>query len=394
MMIAYWLFSALLIWLSFRSLRGGIGYLRFFKKELTRTPSNFTPFVTIIAPFRGTDQYIDENLDALARQNYPNFEMIFVVDDPQDPAVTYIEKKLGPGSKLIIAPAATDSSQKVENLRAGVAAADKRSEVFAFVDSDVRVGSEWLRHLVEPLEVGEVGAATGYRWFISANPTFASELRAAWNASIASSLGPKTTSNFCWGGSMAIRRDIFEKIGMAEKWNGTLSDDFAVTRAMKKAGLPIVFVPGALTASLGDTSLPEMLEFTTRQMKITRVYAPELWLVSLFGSAIFVTVMVASVLIIFQPASSVSKITALITLGSVTAFGFAKARSRLKAVRLALPEFEHHLDRQRLGQYTLWVLTPAVFLFNCIAALFSRRLTWRGTVYELKSPVETVIISD
>jgi hypothetical protein len=32
-------------------------------------------------------------------------------------------------------------------------------------------------------------------------------------------------------------------------------------------------------------------------------------------------------------------------------------------------------------------------LYNALAALFSRRITWRGITYELKSPTETVIIS-
>jgi cellulose synthase/poly-beta-1,6-N-acetylglucosamine synthase-like glycosyltransferase len=102
--------------------------------------------------------------------------------------------------------------------------------------------------------------------------SFASELRSAWNASIASALGPNLKSNFCWGGSTAIRRDVFERIDMREKWRGTLSDDFAVTRAIKAAGLAIYFVPKALIASVESCTFKELFEFTNRQMKITRVY--------------------------------------------------------------------------------------------------------------------------
>ena len=49
-----------------------------------------------------------------------------------------------------------------------------------------------------------------------------------------------------------------------------------------------------------------------------------------------------------------------------------------------------YLAGQQAG---LWLITPAIFLYNCIAAAFSRALTWRGTTYVLKSPHETVIIS-
>ena len=64
------------------------------------------------------------------------------------------------------------------------------------------LSTQWEGQVVN----GSVGAATGYRWFISNNPTFASEMRCAWNASTASALGPNTNTNFCWGGSSAIRR--------------------------------------------------------------------------------------------------------------------------------------------------------------------------------------------
>jgi hypothetical protein len=63
-----------------------------------------------------------------------------------------------------------------------------------------------------------------------------------------------------------------------------LSDDFAVTRAMKEADLPIHFVPQCLTATVEDCRFRELLEFSTRQMKITRVCAAPLWKASLIGS--------------------------------------------------------------------------------------------------------------
>jgi hypothetical protein len=78
----------------------------------------------------------------------------------------------------------------------------------------------------------------------------------------------------------------------------------------------------------------------------------------------------------------------------VSFFSIAKAWLRLSAVKLALPDYKADLNRQGWTQNTFWALTPAVFFYNCIAALFSRRLTWRGTTYELKSPVETVIITN
>jgi hypothetical protein len=105
-------------------------------------------------------------------------------------------------------------------------------------------------------------------------------------------------ANFCWGGATAINRATFERLGIREKWRGTLSDDFTVTRALHEAGLDIHFVPHALTPSIEDCSWRELFEFTTRQMKITRVYSPNLWVLSFIGSGLFATTMIASLLII------------------------------------------------------------------------------------------------
>lgn len=399
MTIIYCLFAALLIWLSFKSFRGGLAFLAFFRSELAKPLSDYTPFATIFAPCRGIDEGLEANLASLFNQNYPHYEVIFIVDDEQDPAVPVIHKLLNSKgdpipAKLIIAPKATNSSQKIENLRTAIPESADESEVFVFVDSDARPGADWLRRLIAPLENEAVGASTGYRWFISPRPSFASELRSAWNASIASALGPNTQSNFCWGGSMALRCSTFDKIGVVERWNGTVSDDFAVTRAVKDAGLVIAFVPQAMAVSHETCTFAEMLEFTTRQMKITRTYATPLWVVSFVGSAIFVSVMTASLLIaILARSNSWLVATALLTFGIVSALSIGKAYMRLKAVRLALPDWDRELGRQTFPQLTLFLLATIVFLYNCISALISRRITWRGTTYELKSATETVIIT-
>jgi ceramide glucosyltransferase len=46
-----------------------------------------------------------------------------------------------------------------------------------------------------------------------------------------------------------------------------------------------------------------------------------------------------------------------------------------------------------LAHLMLWPLASVLYLFNALAAAVSRRITWRGITYELKSPTETVILS-
>jgi cellulose synthase/poly-beta-1,6-N-acetylglucosamine synthase-like glycosyltransferase len=404
MIYIFYLLAAILVFFSYKSLRGGINYLDFFRKELTAPKSEFTPFVSIIVPCRGVDEGLKENLAALFRQDFPAYEIIFAVDAKTDESVAIIENIVRVNvknarnerqTKLIVAGKAKNESQKVHNLREAVRHIADESEIFVFVDSDARPSADWLRALVAPLRNEKIGAATGYRWFVSKKRNFASELRSAWNASIASALGANTESNFCWGGSMAIRRATFTKLNIRDAWRGVLSDDFTVTRAMEKAGLPIRFVPQALTVSIEDCNASELFEFTTRQMKITRVYAPNLWLASLLGSFLFNLVFVWGIyILIFYTANEFAFWFALAALLLVCVFSVGKANLRLNAVKLALKNYENELNKQFWTQNTLWIFAPAVFLYNDISAFFSRQIVWRGIRYELKSPVQTSIIEE
>lgn len=194
---------------------------------------------------------------------------------------------------------------------------------------------------------------------------------------------------------MALRREMFERLDIKSCWKGVLSDDFAVTKAVHDAGLELEFVPRALCASFEHQTLAEMLEFTTRQMKITRVYSPGLWLLSMFGSTLFCGVMIAGIAILLtSEIGSLSMIAAAVALALVTGFTLAKAFIRLRAVRFALSDHQALLAQQAVPQCVFAFVTPAIFLVNTILALFSRKIVWRGTTYELKSPSETVIIRE
>jgi cellulose synthase/poly-beta-1,6-N-acetylglucosamine synthase-like glycosyltransferase len=394
-------FATVVVWLGIVSLRGGARYLAYVRREMAKESENFAPRASVIAPCRGLDQGLRENVGALFDQRYPDYEIIFVSDRADDPALAVIEevrRELGPRSKarvrICLAGAATACGQKVHNLRAAVAEADPSSEVFVFVDTDARPDSGWLSSLIAPLADEQRGATTGYRWFIPVRGGLPSRLRAVWNASIASALGERGDRNFCWGGSTAIRRQTFERLNMMDEWRGTLSDDFAMTRALQRAKLPIHFVPRCLTASHEDCSFAELLEFTTRQMKITRVYAAHLWQAALLGSLVFVLVFFGGLaLVITRAALGHTYAVPLALVSIIYLLGAWKAYLRLRAVGLALAPHHAAPGRDAPAQLLLWPLASALFLYNALAAASSRRIEWRGITYELKSPEETVIIS-
>lgn len=424
-MVSLWVFyffAALLVLQSALSLRGGVRYLAYVRRETVRDQPDYTPYVSIIAPCRGLDQGLRENLAALFQQDYPAYEIIFVTDREDDPSLAIIEDVrqafktraqdasaqvltalMATGmttdietrvtTSVCIAGEATASGQKVHNLRVAVNKTNPRSEAFVFIDSDARPRNDWLRSLVAPLADESVGATTGYRWFIPTRGGFASILRSVWNASIASALGEQGERNFCWGGSTAIRRTTFSRARVPDAWRGAASDDFALTRALHRAQLPIHFVPACLTASHEDCSWRELLEFTTRQLKITRVYAAHLWQIVLISNLLFVLIFFGGfALVIACAALGLSFIAPLALILVIYALGTLKARLRWRAINIPLAQHRDQLRRGALAHHFFWPLASALYLYNALAALFSRRINWRGICYELKSPTETAII--
>ena len=400
-MWVYYFFAALLVLQAVISLQGGARYLSYIRRETNRERPEFTPYVSVISPCRGIDQGLHENLAALFRQEYPAYEIIFVTDRSDDPALTIIEEarrefeeSSGVAVQIVIAGEATECGQKVHNLAAAIRQTDPESEVFVFVDSDARPRALWLRSLVAPLADEEMGATTGYRWFIPVKGGFASILRSVWNASIASALGERSDKNFCWGGSTAIRRAIFDRALVMDEWSGAVSDDFAMMRALRRARLPVHFVPDCLTASHEDCNWRELLEFTTRQLKITRVYATHFWQVVLFSNLLFVLIFFGGLaLIIWRAALGLSFIGPLAFIFTIYALGIAKAYLRWRAINIPLAQYREELRRDAFFHLLLWPLASVLYLYNALCALLSRSIKWRGITYELKSPKETVIIA-
>jgi ceramide glucosyltransferase len=319
---------------------------------------------------------------------------LFVFDATDDPAIKIVDELKSSAAvpaRTVIAGPATDSGQKVHNLRVAVKEIDPQSEVLVFVDTDARPGKDWLRNLVAPLADATLGASTGYRWFVPERGGIASRLRSVWNASVASALGSDTTKNFCWGGSTAIRRTTFAKLNVSERWRGTVSDDFTITHVLKEAKLPIHFTPNCLVASAGDCDFRELFEFTTRQIKITRVYASHLWLPLLLGSSLFAIAFFGGlILLLLQILKNLSPTVPLpLVLFLIFTLGATKSFLRFRAVSTVL----HTSPRDLVAHIVLWPFASLLYLYNAIAAGFSRRITWRGITYELKSPTEAVIIS-
>jgi ceramide glucosyltransferase len=380
------------------SLWDGYEWFRMVRRRLGSHAGFYAPFVAVICPCKGNEPGLEENLTALTRFEYPNYEIYFSLATSLDPALKIIERVKATTDRpvhIVIAGPPEDCGEKVYNLRRAVEAVPENLEVLVFVDSDVRLPRGWLTKLVAPLQDPRVGATTSYRWIIpsrSGAEGFASALASAWNASVATMLG-RARENFCWGGATAIRRKAFDDAHVLEAWKGAVSDDLALTHALAAAGKPIVFCPECLAATTHPWTGADLLEFTNRQILVTRVYAPRQWgmgaaaHVSYSLTLIYAAIVVLGLMISGDPWNQPALMTLVVPL-----LAAMKGAIRTIAVTELLPEWRGPISQWSWVWSALAPVVPFLFTWNFIMSLLTRRIRWRTVRYELVSPAVTRIL--
>ena len=251
----FYLLAVVQIALGLYSLWDGYEWFRLVRGRLSSHAGFYAPATALICPCKGAEPGLEENLTALSRFDYANYEIYFSLATSLDPALKIVERVKAASKRpvhIVIAGPAEDCGEKVHNLRRAVESLPENVEVIVFTDSDVRLPKGWLTKLIAPLQDARIGATTAYRWIIPSGSFgsggFASAMASAWNASVATLLG-RARENFCWGGGTAIRRSTFNDIRVLEAWEGAISDDFALTKALESAGRQIVFCPECLAAT-------------------------------------------------------------------------------------------------------------------------------------------------
>ena len=195
------------------------------------------PRVAVIVPIKGVDDDTTTNVRLLLEQEYPDYRIIFAVESNDDPVLPLLERLAIDDSRLeiVVAGLATSRGQKVHNQLAAIERTTDTDELLAFMDADARPGPHWLRALVTPLTFVQqnIGATTGYRFYIPMTAHTANKIVSILNAQIAALLGPYR-HNFAWGGSMAIRRRDFFAFGLDKMWQHTSPTISSSPTASKK----------------------------------------------------------------------------------------------------------------------------------------------------------------
>ena len=385
-----WMAIAALAGLQFAILTWGLWENRRFARARLRKvlPRLAEPRVVLFAPCKGLDVGIAENLRRLLEQDYSNYTLTFIVESGDDPVCRALRRLMDQypnvDVRLCLAGLATDTGQKVHNLRAATADLPDDVEVLAFVDSDARPDREWLRRLVARLPHAGVGAVTGYRWFSPTHATAAQSLLYSINSMVAAGFGPGG-HHLVWGGSWAIRRETFDSLGVREAWQQTLSDDLVATGLIHRAGLRVDFEPACMVASPVDGDWRQTLEFVRRQYVIARSYAMRWWLLMLVGATLPVLTFWGGLLALAAGVWQGAEWTWLPAMICPAYYAATLVRGYQRWLMGWLYVPEQTPLAKRIAWLDIWT-GPLVMLANWLAivsSLFGNRLQWRGVGYRL-----------
>jgi ceramide glucosyltransferase len=207
--------------------------------------NEYQPALSLLKPVCGMEPGLYENLRSFCDQDYPEYQVVFGVRDPNDPAVPVIRRLIQEFPKcdlsLTVDETVIGANLKVSNL-ANMYRAVKHDLVIV-ADSDMRVGRDYLKAIAAPFADTQVGAATCLYKGVPING-LASRLGAMFiNECFAPSVLVALSLQklrFCFGATMALRRTVLEKMGGFAALADQLADDHMLGKYTTEQGLQVV----------------------------------------------------------------------------------------------------------------------------------------------------------
>jgi len=236
-------------------------------------PARFPPAVSILKPLKGVDPEIYKCFRSHCLQDFPEYEIIFGVSDPNDPAIASVRKLQAEFPErrieLVMCSEILGTNVKVSNLAQMVGSA--RFDYLIVNDSDIRVAPDYLQRVMAPL-LGEAGVGMVtclYRGVAAA--TLGSGLEslgiADFCAGVLVARQIEGGIRFGLGSTLAFRRSDLERMGGFLSIVDYLADDYELGKRMAALGLKV-----QLSDVVVDTNLPgyRMRDFFAHQLRWAR----------------------------------------------------------------------------------------------------------------------------
>ena len=269
------IFLALVLIATARFKRNSKAYIRL----AANTNLKSLPPVSIFKPVHGLEARLEENLRSFFEQDYPEFEIFIGARTPDDPSMTVARKLQAEyphvKCRLMFSGPPAWPNAKVFTLDKMIA--QSSNEYLVTSDSDVRVGSDFLRNVIPPLVDKKLGLVTCLYQGDPCND-FWSRLEALGN-SVEMPSGVVVADmmegiRFALGPAVAFRRDALDAIGGIAATADYYSDDYVLGEKIWRAGYKVIFSPYFVHHVLTPRPLARTLGDQLRWMKSTRHSRP------------------------------------------------------------------------------------------------------------------------
>lgn len=333
------------------------------------------PFLSVIIPVTGFSPLLEKNLLSFIGQNYHPYEILFVLQDPDDPAFPLIHRiaRNRGDIKIIFAGKAHRCSQKNYNLLAGIDHAGERPDILVFCDSGHHAHPDWLKCLITPLLTQpDNSVSSGFYCIVCREHSIVTWGRAlcVFAIQLARSV-PRL--GLPWGGATAIRKEVFDRLAVVDIWKTNIIDDLSLASLLEKNEIP-VFIPSHVnvTTRLNDISLHSWNKWLVRQIAYLKYIYPALWTFIGVGLILLTAVIHTSLLVV---------LTALFLPISTTQFCFNLI------ILLLFACFSCLLCRQHTRPAPLRYWIPSAWAALTLAAWahmqtwFSKTIEWANISY-------------
>lgn len=232
------------------------------------------PPISILKPVRGADPMFYSVVCSHALQDYPHFELLFSVNDRNDPAVPIIEQAISefPGTniRLIEHKTVTPNPKVGALMDLGKEAA---FEVLVVNDGDIRVPQNYLRTLAAELDAPGVGLVTAiYRARAEHLPGQVEALGVSTDFAPSTLVAPMVGVNeFAMGSTLCFRRKDLESVGGFAALADWLADDYQLGKLITRSGKKTVLSACIVETSLSARTWSEAWRHQLRWAKTIRV---------------------------------------------------------------------------------------------------------------------------
>ncbi len=366
--------------------------------------STSLPKVAVVLSVRGSDPVLADCVTALLQQDYPNYAVRIVIDSREEPAwqtVSKVIEQFSPGEVNIELTALEvrrpTCSLKCSALVQAIANLNPSFEVIAVLDADVVAHPGWLKALVRPLlQDQDIGVTSGIRWYAPADWQYGSLVRYLWNVSSAVSM---YVFDCPWGGSMAIRRSVFDQGKLLETWSQALSDDNTAATAAKSINARICYTPDVIMVNRECCDLSSCWRFVKRQFLWTKLYHPQ-WFRIIFQVWFRVAVLAGAMLLMpilffnqqWELFQLVGFGVGLYMLTVFLAWILLENAVREKVSMYGESMGKNILKERPLKAILSLCIAHGVTLAGAIFALGMKSVEWRGITYKIQSPFQVELL--